>query len=205
MGREFALLLAARGARVVVNDVLPDNGGPDSAAATVRAIEAAGGQAVASDLSIADADGAKSVVDLAMDTYGRIDIVINNAGNRRFKPFPELTDDDLDSLLDVHVRGAFRITRRAWPHLQRQRYGRVLNVASVDGVLIGAGETRYLALAMLAATATFVPAAIAVDSLGGGLVALWGALTLFMVARLVGMGSRYLGDRWIVTGASREP
>jgi putative MATE family efflux protein len=75
----------------------------------------------------------------------------------------------------------------------------------LDGVLIGAGETRYLALAMLAATATFVPAAIAVDSLGGGLVALWGALTLFMVARLVGMGSRYLGDRWIVTGASREP
>lgn len=74
----------------------------------------------------------------------------------------------------------------------------------LDGVLIGAGETRYLALAMLAATATFVPAAIAVDALGAGLVALWGALTLFMVARLVGMGHRYMGDRWIVTGASRE-
>ena len=74
----------------------------------------------------------------------------------------------------------------------------------LDGVLIGAGETRYLAFAMLAATAVFVPAAIAVDALGGGLVALWGALTLFMVARLVGMGHRYLGDRWIVTGASRE-
>jgi putative MATE family efflux protein len=74
----------------------------------------------------------------------------------------------------------------------------------LDGVLIGAGETRYLALAMLAATATFVPAAIAVDALGGGLVALWGALTLFMVARLVGMGRRYLGDHWLVVGASRE-
>ena len=72
----------------------------------------------------------------------------------------------------------------------------------LDGVLIGAGETRYLALAMLAATALFLPAAIAVDALGGGLVALWGALTLFMVARLVGMGGRYFGDRWIVTGAS---
>jgi putative MATE family efflux protein len=74
----------------------------------------------------------------------------------------------------------------------------------LDGVLIGAGETRYLALAMLAATATFVPAALAVDALGGGLVALWGALTLFMVARLVGMGRRYLGDHWLVVGASRE-
>jgi len=73
----------------------------------------------------------------------------------------------------------------------------------LDGVLIGAGESRYLALAMLAATATFVPAALAVDALGGGLVALWGALTLFMVARLVGMGRRYAGDRWLVTGATR--
>ena len=74
----------------------------------------------------------------------------------------------------------------------------------LDGILIGAGEARYLALAMVGATAVFLPAAIAVDALGGGLVALWGALTVFMVARLVGMGRRYLGDRWIVTGASRE-
>jgi Na+-driven multidrug efflux pump len=74
----------------------------------------------------------------------------------------------------------------------------------LDGVLIGAGETRYLAWAMLAATAVFVPAAIAVGVLGGGLVALWGALTLFMVARLLGMGRRYLGDAWLVTGASRD-
>jgi Na+-driven multidrug efflux pump len=70
-------------------------------------------------------------------------------------------------------------------------------------VLIGAGETRYLAVAMLAATLVFVPAAILVHALGGGLVALWGALTLFMVARLVGMGARYLGDRWLVIGAQR--
>ncbi len=74
----------------------------------------------------------------------------------------------------------------------------------LDGVLIGAGESRYLALAMLAATAVFVPAAIAVDAAGGGLVALWGAFTLFMVARLVGMGRRYAGDHWLVTGASRS-
>jgi Na+-driven multidrug efflux pump len=74
----------------------------------------------------------------------------------------------------------------------------------LDGVLIGAGESRYLALAMLGATAVFLPAAIAVNALGGGLVALWGALTLFMVARLVGMGRRYLGDHWLVTGAARS-
>jgi Na+-driven multidrug efflux pump len=74
----------------------------------------------------------------------------------------------------------------------------------LDGVLIGAGDSRYLAVAMLCATAIFVPAAVAVDALGGGLVALWGALTLFMLARLAGMGRRYLGDEWLVTGASRE-
>ena len=74
----------------------------------------------------------------------------------------------------------------------------------LDGVLIGAGESRYLALAMLAATAIFVPVAISVDALGGGLVALWGALTLWMVARVIGMGRRYLGDEWLVTGATRE-
>jgi putative MATE family efflux protein len=74
----------------------------------------------------------------------------------------------------------------------------------LDGVLIGAGETAYLALAMLAATCVFVPAAILVHTLGGGLVALWGALTLFMVARLVGMGARYLGDHWLVIGAARS-
>jgi NAD(P)-dependent dehydrogenase (short-subunit alcohol dehydrogenase family) len=137
MGREFAILLAARGAKVVVNDVLPDDGGPDSAAATARTIVEAGWTAIASGADITDSDAAASIVDLAVDTYGRIDIVINNAGNRRFKPFAEITDEDLDSLLDVHVRGTFHLTRRAWPHFQSQAYGRVLNVASVDGVLIG--------------------------------------------------------------------
>jgi putative MATE family efflux protein len=72
----------------------------------------------------------------------------------------------------------------------------------LDGVLIGAGDSRYLALAMLGATAVFVPAALAVNAFGGGLIALWGALTLFMIARAVGMGSRYSGDRWLVTGAA---
>jgi NAD(P)-dependent dehydrogenase (short-subunit alcohol dehydrogenase family) len=137
MGREFAILLAARGAAVVVNDVLPDYGGPDSAMATARTIVDAGWSAIASDADISDPEAAASVVDQAVAAFGRVDIVINNAGNRRFKPFPELTDDDLDTLLNVHVRGSFHLTRRAWPYLQRQRYGRILNVASVDGVVIG--------------------------------------------------------------------
>jgi NAD(P)-dependent dehydrogenase (short-subunit alcohol dehydrogenase family) len=137
MGMEFAILLAARGAKVVINDVRPDDGGPDSAAATARTLVDVGWTAIASDADISDPDSAASVIDLAVETFGRIDIVINNAGNRRFKPFPELTAEDLDSLLDVHVRGAFHLTQRAWPHFQRRRYGRVLNVASADGVVIG--------------------------------------------------------------------
>ena len=137
MGREFALLLASRGASVVVNDVRPDDGGEDCAAGVVRAILDAGGAAVASTESVADRAGPASLVDLAVGTFGRIDIVINNAGNRRFKPFTELDDDDLDALFDVHVRGAWNLTRSAWPHFRRQGHGRVLNVASVDGIVIG--------------------------------------------------------------------
>jgi putative MATE family efflux protein len=74
----------------------------------------------------------------------------------------------------------------------------------LDGVLIGAGDSRYLALAMLGATAVFIPAALAVNAFGGGLIALWGALTLFMIARAVGMGQRYTGDHWLVTGAAHS-
>jgi putative MATE family efflux protein len=74
----------------------------------------------------------------------------------------------------------------------------------LDGILIGAGDSRYLALAMLGATAVFLPAALAVNAFGGGLIALWGALTLFIIARAVGMGTRYAGDRWLVTGAAHE-
>jgi NAD(P)-dependent dehydrogenase (short-subunit alcohol dehydrogenase family) len=137
MGREFAFLLASRGAAVVVNDLRPDDGSDDCARAVSARIRESGGSAIASTASVALAEGANSIVDSAIEAFGRVDIVINNAGNRRFKPFPELEDDDLDALFDVHVRGAWNITRRAWPQFAKQGYGKVLNVASVDGVLIG--------------------------------------------------------------------
>lgn len=137
MGREFALLLAQRGAAVVVNDIRSEDGTGDSAAATVERIRYAGGQAVTNTASVAETDGAMSIVDAAVETFGRVDIVINNAGNRRFGPILELGNDDLDALISVHVRGAWNVTRRAWSHFQRQGYGKVLNVASADGNLIG--------------------------------------------------------------------
>jgi NAD(P)-dependent dehydrogenase (short-subunit alcohol dehydrogenase family) len=137
MGREFALLLAARGAAVVVNDVRPDDGSEDSARAVADRINQSGGSALASTANVGNTDEACSIVDAAVETFGRIDVVINNAGNRRFKPFTELEEADLDALFDVHVRGSWNITHRAWPHFARQGYGKVLNVASVDGTLLG--------------------------------------------------------------------
>jgi NAD(P)-dependent dehydrogenase (short-subunit alcohol dehydrogenase family) len=183
MGREFAFLLAERGAAVVVNDVRPDDGSEDSARAVAERIRGSGGSAVASTASVAEVDGAISIVDAAITAFGRIDIVINNAGNRRFKPFPDLDEDDLDALFGVHVRGAWNVTRRAWPHFLRQGYGKVLNVASVDGVLIGvpghaaygtckgalAGMTRELAVEGAAggiAVNALLPGAATPDGMG---------------------------------------
>jgi NAD(P)-dependent dehydrogenase (short-subunit alcohol dehydrogenase family) len=137
LGREFAGLLAARGAAVVVNDVRPDDGSGDSAAAVAAAIIAAGGRAVASTADISVPAEAAGLVATAVEAFGAVDIVINNAGNRRFKPFPDLDDEDLLALFSVHVRGAWHVTRAAWRLFETRKGGRVLNVASVDGTVIG--------------------------------------------------------------------
>src|SRR3954470_17358262 len=119
LGRAHALLLASRGAKVVVNDLggASTGGGKSSAAAdkVVAEIKAAGGEAVANNDSVEDG---KNIVQCALDTFGRLDIVINNAGILRDVSFQKMTEQDWELIYRVHLLGAFRVTHAAWPHLR---------------------------------------------------------------------------------------
>ncbi|WP_204164613.1 SDR family NAD(P)-dependent oxidoreductase [Nocardioides daejeonensis] len=149
IGRAHALLLAERGAAVVVNDIggSVHGAGGDAAAAqgVVDEIRAAGGTAIASTDSVADPEGGEALVALAVDTFGRIDAVIHNAGILRDRTFAKITPDDIDPVLDVHLRGAFHVLRPAWPHMIEQRYGRILLTTSASGLLGNYGQASYAA------------------------------------------------------------
>jgi NAD(P)-dependent dehydrogenase (short-subunit alcohol dehydrogenase family) len=146
LGREFALALAARGAAVIVNDIgssmdAKRYGEPGAvinpAAEVVEMIVARGGKARANTASVSDAAGAASIIDDALNAYGRIDIVINNAGVVITEEFENLTVDALTASYDVHVKGAFLVSQRAWRPMREQGGGRILNVCSVDGIVFG--------------------------------------------------------------------
>jgi NAD(P)-dependent dehydrogenase (short-subunit alcohol dehydrogenase family) len=138
LGRSYALLLAAQGAKVVVND--PGGGlaggGTDAAPAdeVVREIAAAGGDAVASTESVASADGGKAIIETALERYGRIDILIHNAGNVRRASLRDMTYDDFEAVLDVHLRGAFHVVRPAFPRMCEAGYGRIVLTSSIGGL-----------------------------------------------------------------------
>ena len=144
LGRSHALAFAARGAKVVVNDLggTSTGGGKSSAAAdkVVAEIKAAGGEAVANYDSVED--GA-SIVKTAIDTYGRIDIVVNNAGILRDTSFPKMTDADWDLIFRVHMVGAFRVTHAAWPYMRDQGYGRIIFTSSAAGIYGNFGQANY--------------------------------------------------------------
>lgn len=132
LGRAYVDLLAARGARVVVNNRIHSGteSEPPVADEAVTAIRAAGGAAVANTADIGTQSGAESVIQSALDAFGRIDIVVNNAGIVHFYKFDSYPDGEFQQMLDIHVRGAWFINRAAWPHLKAQRYGRVINTVS---------------------------------------------------------------------------
>ena len=152
LGREHALLLASRGARIVVNDLggSVDGSGSEAGPAqkVVDEIAAAGGEAVANTDSVATPEGGEAIVQTAIDAFDRVDIVINNAGILRDKTFHNMTPDLLDPVLDVHLKGAFNVTRPAWVHMREQGYGRVVNTASSAGILGNFGQTNYGAAKM---------------------------------------------------------
>jgi NAD(P)-dependent dehydrogenase (short-subunit alcohol dehydrogenase family) len=152
LGRSHALELARRGARVVVNDLggsVDGTGGSEGpAAAVVKEITDLGGEAVADRNSVATPEGGAAIVDAAIQAFGRVDIVVNNAGILRDKAFHNLTPDLVDPVIDVHLKGAFNVTRAAWVHFREQGYGRVVNTSSNSGLLGNFGQANYGAAKM---------------------------------------------------------
>src|SRR6266540_2071088 len=147
LGRDYALLLAENGARVVVNDLggARDGTGSGSAMAdaVVEEIRSAGGEAVASYDSVATAEGAGSIVATALDTYGAIHGVVNNAGILRDSSFAKMTDEEWDLVLQVHLYGGYHVTKAAWPHFRVQEFGRVVMAASTSGLFGNFGQANY--------------------------------------------------------------
>ena len=152
LGRQHALLLAARGALVVVNDLggSVDGTGADASAAqkVVDEIKAAGGEAVADHNSVATVEGGAAIVQTALDAFERVDIVINNAGILRDKSFHNQTPDLVDAVIDVHLKGAFNVTRPAFVKMREQGYGRIVNTSSSAGIFGNFGQTNYGAAKM---------------------------------------------------------
>jgi len=144
LGRAHALLFARHGARVIVNDLggsAHGEGANASAADRVVAeIRDAGGEAVANHDSVTDGD---KIVQNALDTYGRVDVVVNNAGILRDKSFAKMEDTDWDLVYRVHVEGAYKVTRAAWHHLRAQNYGRIIFTSSTSGIYGNFGQANY--------------------------------------------------------------
>jgi NAD(P)-dependent dehydrogenase (short-subunit alcohol dehydrogenase family) len=138
LGRAYALLLASRGAKVVVNDTGGDTQGlgedAGAAAEVVEAVGSAGGQAVACIESVATAKGGEAIIQSALDHFGRIDILIHSAGNVRFAPLAEMSSEDFEAVLDVHLRGAFHVVRPAFSAMCEARYGRIVLTSSIAGI-----------------------------------------------------------------------
>ncbi len=149
LGRCHALEFAARGAKVVVNDlggtVTGEGGGTGPAETVAAEIRAAGGSAVADTSSVSTPEGGAAMVARAVAEFGRIDVVVNNAGILRDRSFAKLEWPDLHAVLDVHLRGAFYVTRPAFLHMRDQGYGRVIVTTSASGLFGNFGQSNYAA------------------------------------------------------------
>jgi NAD(P)-dependent dehydrogenase (short-subunit alcohol dehydrogenase family) len=147
IGREFALCLAREGAKVVVNDVgvsLDGRGTDEDPAAQVcKEIEALGGEAVPSYDSVSEFDAAARIVQTAVDAFGTVDVLVNNAGIVRDKSLLKMEESDFDAVIAVHLKGTFNCTRHAAPIMKDQGYGRIVNITSSAGLRGNFGQTNY--------------------------------------------------------------
>lgn len=152
LGREYALEFARRGAQVVVNDlgVAVDGSGATNSAAdrVVEEIKKEGGKAVANYDSVSTVDGGKSIVSIALNTFGRIDVLVNNAGFLKDKSFHKMSIDEWDAVMGVHLRGAFCVTQPAVAAMREQGYGRIILTSSTSGIFGNFGQSNYAAAKM---------------------------------------------------------
>jgi NAD(P)-dependent dehydrogenase (short-subunit alcohol dehydrogenase family) len=152
LGRQHALALAARGARVLVNDLggaVDGSGGSVGAAQkVVDEIRAAGGEAMANAASVTDFDAVQAMADQALDAWGRVDVLVSNAGILRDKSFAKMDLADFRQVLDVHLMGAVHCCKALWPAMTRQKYGRIVLTTSSSGLYGNFGQTNYGAAKM---------------------------------------------------------
>ena len=149
IGREIALLMAREGAKVVVNDpgVNVDGTGSsrEPADKVVAEIKAHGGQAAANYDLVATMAGGKSIIQTALDHFGRVDIVVNNAGILRDRMIFNMTEEEWDAVLNTHLKGSFAVTRAAAPLMREQKWGRFINMTSTSGLVGNVGQANYAA------------------------------------------------------------
>ena len=152
LGRSHALQLAERGAKVVVNDLggnVDGTGGSSEAAdKVVEEIKVAGGEAISNGSSVTDKSGVNKLIEDTMSAFGRIDILINNAGVLRDKSFTKVTLDDFEFVVDVHLMGSVYCTKAVWPIMVEQNYGRIVMTSSSSGIFGNFGQSNYGAAKM---------------------------------------------------------
>ena len=149
LGRAYALLLASRGANVVVNDsgggLAGEGADAGPAEGVVDEIRSEGGEAVACTASVATGEGGDAIIATALERYGRLDILIHNAGNVLRGSLKEMSHADFDAVLDVHLRGAFNVVRPAFPVMCEAGYGRIVLTSSIGGLYGNPGVANYAA------------------------------------------------------------
>jgi NAD(P)-dependent dehydrogenase (short-subunit alcohol dehydrogenase family) len=147
LGRSHALELARRGARVLVNDlggsVRGEGASTDAAQAVVDEISALGGTAVANHDSVATSDGGQAIVQAALDAFGRVDVLVNNAGILRDKAFHKMDAAMIDAVIDVHLKGALFVSQPAFRVMRENGYGRIINTSSASGLFGNFGQANY--------------------------------------------------------------
>ena len=147
LGRQHALLFAERGAKVVINDLGGSRdgtgAGSEMADNVVKEIQAAGGEAAANYDNVATREGADGIIKTAIDAFGKVDIVVNNAGILRDVTFIKMEDPQWDAVVKVHLYGAYNVTKAAWTHMREQNFGRVIMTTSTSGLFGNFGQSNY--------------------------------------------------------------